>query len=63
MPGGGGLPRGVLVVGCGASSSCAGSGAASDMWCDAASGMIPGAGSTFTNVIFPNADGTSIVIN
>ena len=41
----------------------AGAGAASDMWVDAAGGMIQGAGSTYTNILFPAADGSSIAIN
>ena len=41
----------------------AGAGAASDMWVDAAGGMITGAGSTYTNILLPAADGSSIVIN
>ena len=41
----------------------AGAGAATDMWVDAAAGMISGAGSTYSNILFPAADGSSIAIN
>jgi len=42
-----------------------GAGAATDMWVDdgAAGGMVPGAGSTYSNILFPAADGSSILIN
>ena len=41
----------------------AGAGAATDMWVDAAGGMISGAGSTYSNILFSAADGSSIAIN
>ncbi len=40
-----------------------GMGLASDMWVEAAGGMVSGAGSSYTNILFPAADGSSISVN